>query len=182
VCVCVQVVYFQQGHQLYVESVKEERLYPIHRSTMPWHKFNLHPQEFCQVTNVRFIVGPPTLCSVTLALLHPLNQGIDPGGSEGEGFAGVDGGCQKGEGLEKEADHDDTAGGSKARNKNRIRFTFKWDWREVVGGGESGDLGGRERWCGRREGGRKVVGGRSWGGGRCVKGGGRRKEMCEGRW
>ena len=36
---------------------------------MPWDKHQLQPQEFCQVTNVRYVVGPPTLCSITLALV-----------------------------------------------------------------------------------------------------------------
>ncbi len=37
----------------------------------PWQKYSLLPQERCQVTNVRFVVGPPTLCSITLAPLSP---------------------------------------------------------------------------------------------------------------
>lgn len=39
---------------------------------MPWQRYKLLPQEFCQITNVRYLVGPPTLCQITLALLsHP---------------------------------------------------------------------------------------------------------------
>ena len=64
-----QVVYCHQGHKLYVESVKREKLYPLHKTKMPWEKYKLLPQQFCQVTNVRYCVGPPTLCSITLALV-----------------------------------------------------------------------------------------------------------------
>jgi hypothetical protein len=75
-----QVVYCHQGHRLYVEAV---RLHSIHKNEMPWDRHTLQPQEFCQVTNVRYLVGAPTLCSITLALVAPLPQAKDEG--EGEG-------------------------------------------------------------------------------------------------
>lgn len=78
-CVLPQVVYCHQGHRLYVEEVKKELLYPIYKAKMPWEKYTLQPQEFCQVTNVRYLVGPPTLCSITLALVSPLSQSEDGG-------------------------------------------------------------------------------------------------------
>lgn len=63
-------MYCHQGHRLYVESVQEQNLYPINKAKMPWNKHQFQPQEFCQVTNVRYLVGPPTLCSITLALVR----------------------------------------------------------------------------------------------------------------
>ena len=67
-----QVVYCYQGHRLYINSVREERVYSTKNVKMPWQKYKLLPQEFCQITNVRYLVGPPTLCQITLALLsHP---------------------------------------------------------------------------------------------------------------
>lgn len=67
-----QVVYCYQGHELYIKSVRQERVYSTKNMKMPWKKYNLLPQEFCQITNVRFLIGPPTLCQITLALLsHP---------------------------------------------------------------------------------------------------------------
>ncbi len=61
-------MYCHQGHRLYVESVQEQRPNLINKAKMPWNKHQFQPQEFCQVTNVRYLVGPPTLCSITLAL------------------------------------------------------------------------------------------------------------------
>jgi len=53
-----------------VKAVKEERLYRIHyNKKMPWEKYTLQPQELCQVTDVQYKVEPPTVCSITLALL-----------------------------------------------------------------------------------------------------------------
>lgn len=70
-----QVVYLHQGHRLYVEAVKKDELYPVHEAKMPWVKYTLQPQEFCQVTNVEYLVGPSTLCSITLALVSTLPAG-----------------------------------------------------------------------------------------------------------
>lgn len=115
-------MYFHQGHKLYVDSVREERVYPIHKSTIPWLKYKLHPQEFCQVTNVRYTVGPPTLCSVTLALLHPLNQRAgevkeEGAMSESEKAVDVVGNEDNGGDGSSEA--------KTSRPRDRIRFTFK---------------------------------------------------------
>ena len=60
------MVYFHQGHQLYIDAVKEEKPYPWKSQKMPWQRYHLLPQEFCQVTNVHYLVGPPTMCSITL--------------------------------------------------------------------------------------------------------------------
>ena len=47
---------------------------------MPWQRYVLLPQEYCQVKNVHFVVGPPTMCSITLG-----KEGGREGG-EGEGL------------------------------------------------------------------------------------------------
>ncbi len=60
------MVYCRQGHELYMGAVRDERVYPCKSQRMPYQKYSLLPQEFCQVANVRFLVGPPTLCSITL--------------------------------------------------------------------------------------------------------------------
>ena len=97
-------MYCHQGHRLYVESVRAHRLYSIHRAAkMPWDKHQLQPQEFCQVTNVRYLVGPPTLCSITLALVRS-----SPSQQDSEGESGEDG---------QEA-------GTSA-SKERVTFSFK---------------------------------------------------------
>ncbi|XP_065906501.1 bromodomain and WD repeat-containing protein 3-like isoform X2 [Dysidea avara] len=64
------VVYCRQGHELYLQEIKQKRLH--HRlkgQKLPWQKFSLEAHELCQVKNVHFTVGPPTLCSLTLSLV-----------------------------------------------------------------------------------------------------------------
>ena len=106
----MQVVYFHQGHRIYVESVQAKKLHPVHKSTIPWQKYVLMPQELCQVTNVRYSVGPPTLCCITLTLLQPFNKSAE----------------------EEEGGDSDTAyrmtndGSSKGGQRDRIRFSFRW--------------------------------------------------------
>ena len=78
-----------------MEAVKKEPLYP----KMPWEKYKLQPQEFCQVTDVQYLVGPPTLCSITLALVSPLPQ--------------------------SEAEDEEGASSSRSRDKERVTFSFK---------------------------------------------------------
>ena len=66
-----QVIYCRQGHEIYMNTIREEKTYALKSQKMPWQKYNLLPQEFCQVKNVHYVVGPPTLCSITLTLLSP---------------------------------------------------------------------------------------------------------------
>ena len=77
-----QVVYCYQGHRLYINSVREERVYSTKNVKMPWQKYKLLPQEFCQITNVRYLVGPPTLCQITLALLSHTHTPDEPSTSQ----------------------------------------------------------------------------------------------------
>lgn len=41
VCVCVQVYYFRQGHEAYVEMAKQKKIYSINPKKQPWHKMEL---------------------------------------------------------------------------------------------------------------------------------------------
>ena len=77
-----QVVYCYQGHKLYLEQVRQEKVYPTKNMKMPWQKYRLLPQEFCQITNVRYLIGPPTLCQITLALLSHTQNSDSPSTSE----------------------------------------------------------------------------------------------------
>lgn len=40
-CVCVQVYYFRQGHEAYVEMAKQKKIYSINPKKQPWHKMEL---------------------------------------------------------------------------------------------------------------------------------------------
>lgn len=74
----MQVVYCYQGHQCYMNAVEEQKLYSIHKDKMPWEAHKLCPQEVCQVTSVDYLVGPPTLCSITLEIVKSSSTSSDP--------------------------------------------------------------------------------------------------------
>lgn len=38
---CVQVYYFRQGHEAYVEMAKQKKIYSINPKKQPWHKMEL---------------------------------------------------------------------------------------------------------------------------------------------
>lgn len=39
--VCVQVYYFRQGHEAYVEMAKTKKIFSINPKKQPWHKMEL---------------------------------------------------------------------------------------------------------------------------------------------
>lgn len=41
-----EVVYFRQGHELYVQAVKRNQIYDIKMRRQPWHKLNLRVSYF----------------------------------------------------------------------------------------------------------------------------------------
>lgn len=41
VFVCLQVYYFRQGHEAYVEMAKQKKIYSINPKKQPWHKMEL---------------------------------------------------------------------------------------------------------------------------------------------
>ncbi|XP_019861336.1 PREDICTED: bromodomain and WD repeat-containing protein 3-like [Amphimedon queenslandica] len=62
------VVYCYQGHIMYRDEVKKQRPYVWKNQLLPHQKYpQMRPQEYCLVNNVHFVVGPPTLCSITLS-------------------------------------------------------------------------------------------------------------------
>lgn len=40
-CVCVQLYYFRQGHEAYVEMAKQKKIFSINPKKQPWHKMEL---------------------------------------------------------------------------------------------------------------------------------------------
>ncbi|KFD57310.1 hypothetical protein M514_01821 [Trichuris suis] len=61
-----EVVYFHQGHRLYVQAVRDGNLYRIRDREMPWHRLELNEEEFAIVQDVSFEVLEIRLCRLTL--------------------------------------------------------------------------------------------------------------------
>ncbi|EEZ97170.1 Bromodomain and WD repeat-containing protein 3-like Protein [Tribolium castaneum] len=64
-----ELVYFPQGHHLYLEAVRTKKIYEINSKTLPWTKMHLRSHEFVKVIGIQYEVKPPRLCNLRLALL-----------------------------------------------------------------------------------------------------------------
>uniref|UniRef100_A0AAR5Q514 Bromo domain-containing protein n=1 Tax=Dendroctonus ponderosae TaxID=77166 RepID=A0AAR5Q514_DENPD len=64
-----EIVYFVQGHILYMEAVKQKNVYEPDIKELPWVKgMQLNGHEFCKVVGIRYEIKPPRLCCLKLAL------------------------------------------------------------------------------------------------------------------
>lgn len=91
------VVYFRQGHELYVRAVKEKNIYELDESTLPWNQIDqnnatvnesnmtdngddngvesssnkrvIQVQEFCRVTGMKIEIRPPRLVCLKLSVI-----------------------------------------------------------------------------------------------------------------
>ncbi|CAB4031025.1 bromodomain and WD repeat-containing 3, partial, partial [Paramuricea clavata] len=75
-----EVYYFKQGHDMYVKEVMSQELYEINPKKQCFSKLELKPEELCKVVSLHYVVGPPTLVSLKLAILNP-ETGANTGGS-----------------------------------------------------------------------------------------------------
>lgn len=64
-----EVVYFIQGHQIYVESVKAKNIYSVNTKELPWTKHDLKDHEYVKIVGIKYEIRPPRLCCLKLALL-----------------------------------------------------------------------------------------------------------------
>ncbi|KAK4883678.1 hypothetical protein RN001_006997 [Aquatica leii] len=64
-----EIVYFIQGHQMYVEAVRAKNVYDVNPKDLPWSKIQLKEHEFVKVVGIKYEIRPPRLCCLKLALL-----------------------------------------------------------------------------------------------------------------
>ncbi|CAG9864164.1 unnamed protein product [Phyllotreta striolata] len=64
-----EIVYFLQGHQLYLDAVETKNVYEINAKELPWKKLNIQPHEFCKVIGIQYEIKPPRLCCLKLAVV-----------------------------------------------------------------------------------------------------------------
>nr|XP_022292305.1 bromodomain and WD repeat-containing protein 3-like isoform X1 [Crassostrea virginica] len=67
------VMYFKQGHELYLQAVKKRNVYKVDtRKHQPWHSNpNLREQEHMKIVGIKYEVRPPRLCCLKMAYLDP---------------------------------------------------------------------------------------------------------------
>ena len=66
-----EVVYFSQGHRLYVEAVKNTSAYEIDDTSLPWNnvKTKIDVQEICKVVALKIEIKPPRLVCLKLCII-----------------------------------------------------------------------------------------------------------------
>ncbi|XP_062594128.1 PH-interacting protein-like [Saccostrea cucullata] len=67
------VMYFKQGHKLYLLAVKKHNVYKFDiRKNQPWHlNQNLREQEHMKIVGIKYEVRPPRLCCLKMAYVDP---------------------------------------------------------------------------------------------------------------
>ncbi|KAJ8314732.1 hypothetical protein KUTeg_006882 [Tegillarca granosa] len=68
-----EVMYFRQGHGLYLQAVKKHDVYSINPDKgQPWHKNpQLREQELVKLVGIKYEIRPPRLCCLKLAHIDP---------------------------------------------------------------------------------------------------------------
>ncbi|KAK7108775.1 PH-interacting protein-like [Littorina saxatilis] len=76
-----EVMYFRQGHELYLQAVEKHKSYEISSNVcLPWQKNpHLREMELVKIVGIRYEVKPPRLCSLKLAYYS--DQGKMSGGN-----------------------------------------------------------------------------------------------------
>ena len=66
-----EVVYFSQGHRLYVDAVKNTSAYEIDETSLPWNsvKTNFEVQQICKVVGLKIEIKPPRLVCLKLCII-----------------------------------------------------------------------------------------------------------------
>ncbi|XP_015599493.1 PH-interacting protein isoform X2 [Cephus cinctus] len=64
-----EIVYFRQGHQFYLDAVRNKQVYELGPRCEPWSKVNIGPQEFVKVVGIKYEIRPPRLCCLKLAVM-----------------------------------------------------------------------------------------------------------------
>ncbi|KAJ6635022.1 Bromodomain and WD repeat-containing protein 1 [Pseudolycoriella hygida] len=65
-----EVVYFRQGHQIYLDAVRAKKVYKVGNNVEPWTQFDLRDHEVVKVIGIKYEIRPPRLCCLKLALLR----------------------------------------------------------------------------------------------------------------
>ena len=76
------LMYFKQGHERYVDLVKERKAYKINMKEQYWMKRkNLKEDCMVRITGIKWEIRPPRLCVLKLSILNESN-----GKANGEHF------------------------------------------------------------------------------------------------
>lgn len=69
------VVYFRQGHEIYIETVRRDNTYELDDRSLPWlENVNIKIIEYCKVVGLRIEIKPPRLVCLKLNVIDPLTD------------------------------------------------------------------------------------------------------------
>ena len=65
-----EVVYFRQGHELYVDAVRASKAYDLDEQSLPWETHShIEVTECCKVIGMKVEIRPPRLVCLKLAII-----------------------------------------------------------------------------------------------------------------
>ncbi|KDR09153.1 hypothetical protein L798_01269, partial [Zootermopsis nevadensis] len=64
-----EVMYFRQGHQLYLNAVRAKNVYDVGPRSEPWARQTIRAHELVKVIGIKYEIRPPRLCCLKLALM-----------------------------------------------------------------------------------------------------------------
>lgn len=65
-----EIVYFRQGHGLYLDAVRQKNVYKVNANSEPWTRLDLHDHQFVKVIGIKYEIRPPRLCCLKLAVMN----------------------------------------------------------------------------------------------------------------
>ncbi|XP_046444292.1 uncharacterized protein LOC124194243 [Daphnia pulex] len=68
-----EVMYFKQGHEMYVAAVQQKNLYEINPDLLPWTKQIIRQQEWVKIIGIEFEIKPPRLVCLKLGIIDPVS-------------------------------------------------------------------------------------------------------------
>ncbi|XP_066999443.2 bromodomain and WD repeat-containing protein 3 [Anabrus simplex] len=64
-----EVMYFRQGHQLYLNAVRMKKVYDVGPRSEPWSRQRIRAYELVKVIGIKYEIRPPRLCCLKLAVM-----------------------------------------------------------------------------------------------------------------
>lgn len=65
-----EVMYFRQGHQMYLNAVRAKNVYEVGPRSEPWGRQTIRAHELVKVIGIKYEIRPPRLCCLKLALMN----------------------------------------------------------------------------------------------------------------
>ncbi|KZS09853.1 Uncharacterized protein APZ42_025821, partial [Daphnia magna] len=69
-----EVVYFRQGHELYLDIVKQKKLYKFNPRSLPWYSETIGEQEFVKIIGIKYEIKPQMTYFLKLGCMDPATR------------------------------------------------------------------------------------------------------------